>query len=140
MEEGKKLHKILLVDDDLISNNLARNLIRKVGIADNVSIVTDGQAALDYIFNPHTTFPELIFLDISMPVMDGFEFLEKFSESASPEWENTRIIILSAFYNEDEVKDVAYYDQVIAYMEKPLDEEKLKKSVEYYFRKTITQG
>src|SRR4051794_24668996 len=107
------LHKILLVDDDDISNALSKRVISRTGLAENISVATNGQDALDYILSPHKSFPELIFLDISMPVMDGFQFLKKFSKSKTEAKEITRIIILSSLFNRDEIKDIADYDEVI---------------------------
>lgn len=139
MEQEKKLHKILLVDDDAVANKLAKKVIQKTEVTENISVVTDGQKALDYILNPHNAYPELIFLDISMPVMDGFEFLKKFSKTNTQAKDLTRVVILSSFYNEDEIKDLADFDEVIGYMEKPLDQEKVHKAVDYYFKKVAAE-
>lgn len=129
------MNKILLVDDDQVTNALAKKVIERTGVTENISIVTDGKEALNYILNPHKSYPELIFLDISMPVMDGFQFLKKFSKKSTPAKDITRIVILSSFYNEDEIKDLSIYDEVIGYIEKPLDEEKVLMAVEYYYKK-----
>lgn len=132
---GKKLYKVLLVDDDKVANSLAKKVIERTGLVRNISVVTNGEKALNYLLNPQKTFPELIFLDIAMPIMDGFQFLKKFRKTHTSAKEITRIIILSSLYNEDELKDIAGFDEVIGYMQKPLDEEKVQKAVEHYFKK-----
>lgn len=130
-----KLRRILIVDDDHITNKLAKRLLEKSEVADEIHVVTDGQKALDYLLNPAESFPDLIFLDISMPVMDGFEFLKKFSTSNTEAKNFTRIIILTQFFREEDIKGIADYDEVIGYMPKPLNQEKIEQAYRYYIQK-----
>ena len=76
-----KYKKILLVDDDETSNFLNELLIKGMDIVEEVSIASNGQEALNYLENESGSFPQLIFLDLNMPVMDGFEFLEAFEKT-----------------------------------------------------------
>lgn len=135
MKEDKKIKRVLLVDDDPVNNILSKKRFLHSGIIEEVDIVTDGQQAYDYLVNKNFDIPELIFLDINMPVMDGFEFLKKFSESNAPAKVKSRIIVVSAYYNDEEIKDIADYDEVIAYIEKPITEEKVIQAAEHYFRR-----
>lgn len=135
MSEEKKIKRVLIVDDDPISNILARKKFTHTGIVEEVDIVTDGQMAFDYLINRDFDIPELIFLDINMPVMDGFEFLKKFTQSHAPAKVKSRIIVVSAYYNDEEIKEIADYNEVIAYIEKPITEEKIHQAAEHYFRR-----
>ncbi|MBD3663770.1 response regulator [Sulfitobacter aestuariivivens] len=77
------INKILLVDDDEVTNLLHKRLIRRSGQVKEVAVATDGLEALDYLRSriaAKAPLPELIFLDINMPRMGGFEFLEKYAE------------------------------------------------------------
>lgn len=124
-----------MVDDDHVSNQLTRRILEKSEVADQIYIVTDGQKALDYLLNPGESFPELIFLDISMPVMDGFEFLKKFTHTTTEAKNYTRIIILTQFFREEDIKAIADYDEVIGYMPKPLNQEKIEQAYRHYIQK-----
>ncbi len=75
------INKVLLVDDDEITNILHTRVIRKSGLVSEVLVARDGRQALD-ILSDHLRrdhpLPELILLDINMPGMGGFEFLETY--------------------------------------------------------------
>ena len=72
-----KIDTILLVDDDNITNFINARLIRKLNIANQVQVSLNGQEALSYLSGIEKRCPDLIFLDINMPVMNGNELLTK---------------------------------------------------------------
>src|ERR1700712_1618420 len=77
----KKLNTVLLVDDDRITNFINQRLIEKLNITQNVTALLNGKEAIDYIKTTNLEkkqLPDLILLDINMPVMDGFEFVNSF--------------------------------------------------------------
>ena len=84
----KKLNLVLLVDDNEADNYLHKKIIKESGIAEYIEIAMDGEEALDFIIKRgkegdgpgHALPPELIFLDINMPVMDGWTFLEEYDK------------------------------------------------------------
>jgi len=132
----KKVNCILLVDDDPTTNFLNEELINELGIAENVQVVWNGQEALDYL-NGTGKFlsanksalpkPDIIFLDINMPLMDGFVFLEHYAEL--PEEKKADIIILflttsDSKFDRDKVADKSI---VLDYLEKPLRKDVLLK-------------
>lgn len=75
-----KLKEVLLVDDSDLDNFVHQRVIKNLGIAEKVTVVENGQEALDYLEKIYREspldVPELIFLDINMPIMDGWEFIE----------------------------------------------------------------
>ncbi|WP_299832383.1 response regulator [uncultured Roseobacter sp.] len=93
------LKKVLLVDDDKVTNLMHGRLIKRTGLIEQIDVATDGVAALEYLEEKDAAgepLPELILLDINMPRMDGFEFLENYA--ALPEQirkSGTLIIMLS---------------------------------------------
>ena len=82
----KKLNCVLLIDDDKGTNFINQMIIKKSGITDNIQTVLNGKEAIDFITNKgkfekeDQVFPQpmLTLLDINMPVMDGWEFLEAY--------------------------------------------------------------
>jgi CheY-like chemotaxis protein len=82
----KKLKCVLLVDDNESDNYIHKRVLEKSGIAESVEITMNGKEALDFLTEnggcgkPPGSYcqPELIFLDINMPIMDGWEFLEEY--------------------------------------------------------------
>ena len=84
----KRLNCILLVDDNESDNFIHKRVLERAGIADHIEIAMNGQEALDYIFpkrnmsngeSPYS-LPDIIFLDLNMPIMDGWEFLEEYNK------------------------------------------------------------
>lgn len=77
--------KIFLVDDDSVFIFLTRKIISDTGIETEVQVFEDGQATIEHfkkIVDEPASLPEVIFLDLSMPVMDGWMFLEDYKELA----------------------------------------------------------
>lgn len=119
------MKNILLVDDDNIFNFLNTKLLRQSGIADEIHTAINGKEALDLLNNYYTgTFalPDVILLDLNMPVMDGFSFLEAFKKLSLPKKEKVKIIIVTSSENP---KDRAKAKEmgVALYLTKPLSKE-----------------
>ena len=129
----KKIGKILLVDDDEITCYLNRILLEEMEVAKQIESVHDGRQALQYIkrkligtANP-TYEIDLLFLDLNMPVMDGFEFLEELNKSNGIDSNRLKIIILTSSENKKDAAEAAFYNELVhTYVTKPLEEEKLK--------------
>ena len=112
---------ILLVDDDFIVNFLSEKVLRGMGFK-NITAVTDGKQALDIIKKGNC--PDLVFLDINMPVMDGFSFLTQIVKEILCLQMNVAILTSS---NRQKEKDMAsQFDNVIDYIEKPLNQSKVR--------------
>ena len=78
------MNTILLVDDDEITNYLNKRGIEKVVRPNEIHVSENGRDALNYIMQRSSegkAYPEIIFLDINMPVMESYEFLEAFNKS-----------------------------------------------------------
>jgi len=116
----ERLECILLVDDDLITNFLHTRLIKKLNITTSIAVRNNGEEALQYIQDNHA--PDMNFLDLNMPVMNGFEFLKSFFHQYGNNV-NTRIIVLSSSINMRDKTITSSYG--IPFLTKPLLEDKL---------------
>jgi CheY-like chemotaxis protein len=105
----RKLNCILLIDDDEPTNFLNRMVIEEVDCTERIETMQSARDALKYLTNSTSTGnyprPDLVFLDINMPAMDGWEFLEKYNQL--PEDQKAKIIVVmltTSFNPEDELK------------------------------------
>ena len=128
----KKIDKILLVDDDEVTNFLNQLVIERLGGAEHLEIALNGEEALNYLkeYYQHADLASLqkilIVLDLNMPVMDGFDFLEELEKQSHWNKANRFIIILTSSENPADIERTKNYS-IYGYEKKPLTEEKLKK-------------
>lgn len=131
----KRINSVLLVEDDKITNFLNERLIKKLGIVDSINIVNNGFEALEYI---HSTIdsvdacPELILLDINMPVMDGFDFVNKFHQLFQEYGQKAIIVILTTSNHSDDLNKLSNAG-ITDFLSKPLTENKIMSIVDKYF-------
>jgi CheY-like chemotaxis protein len=121
----KKNPSILLVDDDPASNYLAKLLLLEIDPNFDIQVRYHGQEALDFVKTASETMspPGLIFLDLNMPVMDGFEFLEHFSQL--PVADQTAIVLLTSSAYPKDIERAREYN-ITHFINKPLTEEQLR--------------
>lgn len=124
----KKLKNVLLIDDSESDNFYHARKIRKMGITDNIQICYSGAEALEYLKSElegvHPQ-PTLIFLDINMPGMNGWEFLEEYEKL---EVAQQGEIVLTMLSNSIDIRDeekAGRHKSVRGYSSKPLSEEYL---------------
>ena len=117
----QKIPTVLLVDDDEAVNFINERVLRKTGVADRIVAVTGGQEALDYIVGEQV--PDLILLDINMPGMSGWEFLEKFEQLEERYRTPTVIMMLTTSLNPDDEARGRALGVIEDFMRKPLTAE-----------------
>lgn len=136
-----KIECVLLVDDSISTNVYNTKLIEKTGIVNIVNKVINGIEALNYL-NQGKSYknakrPNIIFLDINMPKMDGFEFLEHYSKLPSRKKADMIIVFLTTSnWTKDKVKALDK-DIVFDFLEKPLKKEDLKRVCDYYIKNVL---
>ncbi|WP_341226082.1 response regulator [uncultured Arcticibacterium sp.] len=130
---GVKLDSILLVDDDHITNFIHQKIIDNLKCANNVKVVKNGLDAIDYLSQDLPKLPDLIFLDINMPKMNGWEFLEAFGTLKRADKKKTIIVILTTSQNPDDFERAKASPFVKVIENKPLTKDMIANIVTYYF-------
>lgn len=125
----KKFKEVLLIDDGRGTNSLNKRLLEEMGVVEKVTIALNGQLALDYLTtkNGKDEFPnpDVIFLDINMPVMDGYQFLDRYESLKMSREVKSVIVMLTTSISEIDMKRTANYDVVKGYQFKPLTKDKV---------------
>lgn len=139
----RKLSGILLIDDDDTTNFLNQRLLSRLGVSDNIRTFINGKQAFDYLYTvsnnnyEHTTSeyfkPELIFLDINMPVMDGFEMLELYERLGKNFRENIVLTVLTTSTHPQDTENANRFSA--EYITKPLTPEKVNYLLEKHFNR-----
>lgn len=113
--------KIMLIDDDPVNNLINRMLIQKIHPEVEINEFLNAKAALDKIQSSFT--PDLILLDINMPEMNGWDFIENFRKLDK----DIKITILTSSIDYSDYKKSQKYKEVLNYVEKPLNRYKINK-------------
>ena len=117
----------MLVDDDSISNFITESRLRILSKDFRIQRFSNGRKLLDFFEtkweNEDEFFPALMLLDLNMPVMDGFEFMEKFQ--AMKNADQVDVVILSSSTREVDKEMAKQFPQVKGYIEKPFNEARL---------------
>lgn len=123
----KKLNCILLVEDNEFTNIYNQKLILNLNIAENIHIAESGEEALDYLgkkgkYTSHGKYPDpdIIFLDINMPGINGWEFIEEYKKIQNGKNSGSQIVMLTTSPNPDDEEKAKSINGVIAFKRKPL--------------------
>lgn len=88
--------KVLLIDDNTLDNFINKKILESNGFAETVTAFSSATDALAYLKKATASdLPDIIFLDINMPVMDGFQFLDAFNDLSEEHHTHCRVIMLS---------------------------------------------
>jgi CheY-like chemotaxis protein len=128
------LKTILCVDDDPITLMLCKKVIKKAEFSEDVMFANNGLEAYELFQSlvskkqneEEIELPQLIFLDLNMPVMNGWEFLDLFNDKISSEYMQTKVIILSSTIDPADYNKAKQYDVVSHFLSKPITVEMLE--------------
>lgn len=137
----KKLKNVLLIDDSESDNFYHSRKIKKLGITDNIHICYSGEEALAYLKSElegvHPQ-PTLIFLDINMPGMNGWEFLEEYEKLELSQQGEVVLTMLSNSIDERDRLRAQEFKSVHGFYSKPLNENYLNSILEGHFKNYIS--
>jgi CheY-like chemotaxis protein len=137
----QKLNCVLFIDDDEPTNFLNEMIIENADCAGHIEIATSGEQALRYLGNNKVAAdenkmyprPDLIFLDVNMPAMNGWEFLKEYNDLKDEQKGNIVIIMLTTSLNPDDKSKAKETPHITGFENKPLTEEKLAGLLRKYF-------
>jgi CheY-like chemotaxis protein len=119
---------VMLVDDNDTDNFISKRIIEITKFAKRVEVKNSGKSALEYLekekFNTHN-LPDIIFLDINMPIVDGFVFLFEFEMFPEELKNKCKIVILSSSDNKRDIEKIVDNNYVVKFVTKPLTESAL---------------
>jgi CheY-like chemotaxis protein len=130
---NKKLKCIMLIDDNDDDNFFHQRSIRKADAAETVVVMTKATEALEYLKSKSKAdLPELIFLDINMPGLNGWEFIDEFKK-ISPNFNNSTLLMLSTSQNPDDLTKARTEPLIKGFKTKPLTVNMLEDILKEFF-------
>jgi CheY-like chemotaxis protein len=117
----------MLIDDSEIDNFINLKMLEGCNFADRIYVHTNGRSALEFLKNIERTgqkdislFPDVIFLDLNMPIMDGYQFADEFEKIPDSFKNKTKMIILTTSLNPSDLEKSNKYPQIVKFVNKPL--------------------
>ena len=138
---NQKLKCILLIDDDEPTNFLSSMIIEEAGCTKHIQIEDSGEKAINYLtksetfpcFNKDYPCPDLIFIDINMPAMNGWEFLDKYKEIKKECNREIIMVMLTTSQHPDDELHAYNLPEISGFESKPLTREALDNILEKHF-------
>jgi CheY-like chemotaxis protein len=136
-----KINCVLLIDDDEPTNYFNSLILEETGCVDHIQVAQSGQRALEYLdkcCNSHgkcngCPCPDLILLDINMPAMNGWEFLERYRKmNKHHKCRSIFVMLTTSLFSEDVLK-AKQISEISGFENKPLTAEAIHKILEKYF-------
>lgn len=126
-DKNYKFDSVLLIDDNDIDNFINERMITTNHFSSRVIVKNSGETALQYLRdNAEGELPKIVFLDLNMPVMDGFAFLEEFEKLPEGVKAQCKVIVLSSSISPEDINRASTNPYVVKYVNKPLNERYLQ--------------
>ncbi|WP_262897999.1 response regulator [Algoriphagus oliviformis] len=116
--------KVLLVDDDQVMNFVNKRMLEKSGHADTIEVGLGGRMGLELLANKQQKgerFPDLIMLDLNMPEINGWEFLDEYRKFSPQVKSKTLLVMLTSSLDPDDFSSAMNRSEVDEYYVKPLE-------------------
>ncbi|WP_103069264.1 response regulator [Aquimarina sediminis] len=122
---SRNLNNVCIIDDDNIYISLLSKIIELKKLSDSILVFNNGKEALDFFIDSipkqnTIDIPQIIFLDINMPVMDGWKFLEEFSKIKNGIFEKITLYVVSSSIDSRDIERAKSIDIVTDYLTKPI--------------------
>ena len=123
------LDLIMLIDDSSTDNFINERIIQMSGFSKNIITKTNAKNALEHLVSKKDNgeeIPQLILLDLNMPVVNGFAFLEEFMKLPESIRKKTKIVILTSSEKIEDIDEIKKNPEIMDYILKPLSEKSLQ--------------
>lgn len=131
----KKINTLCVIDDDDIYTFTIKRIIAKAEVAEKTIFFHNGRVAIDFIYNcveAIASLPDMILLDLNMPVLDGWQFLDEFIKLVPRIGKKILIYIVSSSIDEDDFKRAKEMELVSDFIVKPLNAIDLRNIVDHW--------
>jgi CheY-like chemotaxis protein len=123
--EGSMLNKVLIIDDDNIFHLIIEDAFREAGYDCELVFKHLATEAMAYLERPTGDFPDAIFLDVNMPIMDGFEFLTEYQQRWYHKHPDTNLVLVTSSVFSSDYEKSQSYDMPVNFIIKPITMEKI---------------
>jgi CheY-like chemotaxis protein len=127
-----KYNYVMLLDDNELDNFINQKTIEATHFSNKVYINTSSKSALEFLTNLEisssetvTIFPQVFFIDINMPMIDGFQFIENFKNKFPDKFTSLKIVILTSSVSPIDKEKALKISKNITFLNKPLTKEAL---------------
>jgi CheY-like chemotaxis protein len=129
-QRNYKYSHILLIDDADLDNFINENLLKANSFSKKVYLNSSARNALDFLKNliiigEKSIYPEVIFIDINMPIMDGFQFIEVFQKTVEKQFPDIKLVILTSSISPEDKEKAFTISEKITFLNKPITREML---------------
>ncbi len=115
-----QLESVMIIDDNEMDNLLNKIILEKFNYSQNIQLYNSPTTAIKDLTEGKIT-PDAIFVDINMPEMTGFEFVEAFEKIKRPELLKSKLFIISSSDDKQDIRKAFSFKSVSKYLTKPLD-------------------
>ena len=122
----KNTINILIIDDSMMDRLIVKTQFKHVLDTINIEEAGDGEEALSFLENCQHDFPDLIMVDINMPILNGFEFLQKYEDIFWKQHPQTLLYIITSSSADEDIEKSKRFASLKAFLTKPLKSEKAK--------------
>lgn len=120
------MKRIAIIDDDDIFQLTTKAKLKKLGLAEDIQVFNDGEQAFEFLrYAEHEELPDVLLLDINMPIVDGWDFIEMFKTFPDERRNKMKVYMLSSSINPIDIERAKEENEILHYLTKPISDDDL---------------